>query len=1014
MRPQKLTVQAFGPFAKTEVIDFSILGDNPLFLINGPTGAGKSALLDAMCFALYGQTSGKERDAQEMRCDLAAESLLTQVILEFSIGSRFFQIIRSPTQYKLKSRGDGFTKHQTTAEFWQIRPDKTLLVAKSAMEANRISEQLTGLCVEQFRQVMILPQGKFRDFLMADSNQRELIFSRLFQTQIYKKIEEALKAQSSSIRVGMLALTNQTTGLLNSIKMTQEDELIAQLDAIKTQITMALNHKNIALDALRYSEKTLERSRIIDKTLIALELSHKARVSLESQSAHMDSHRIRLERGLSANNISHRHKKLDDLREELQENKQRVINYTSEASEYEYQFVEAQNQLEQLQPTYDDQDSRKQKLTQLINLKPLIEQWEKSTTATLLASQLVDKSKNKLLQKQSELEVANTQLVSFLDKQSQVDEALECVQEKQEHCRELVSKLDQRIRFETLIHRQSNLQLELAGRQESLRLTQSRCDAQVLCVKNMELNWHRQQAASLAFDLKKGKACPVCGNIDHPLPATLDGGSLLVSKDEIEDAKSILQTIQSSTNQALNFVTASATELATIGEMVDELKVGVACSEKAKLELELKNIRLELESLNKLASEQQQNKSQLNYMQKSQKTLNEALFQLRDKLQDETQKHLLIQQEQGQLEASLPNSYRQLGIIEKEMTKLTNEINSVAENFEQCQARLNRSHLMQVELNTKLEVQKNQQQRVGDQLNRAEFLWKTQLKDNNFSTEAEYVSALMSIEDKVCLETKLADYLVSITDCNARIDQLSQQVIGESKPNIGELEDLLVCNQQRAQEASEKWRKLDNRHQLLTSIQQQLIKINKKSHIFDEQYQLVGTLSELTSGQSANKVSLQRFVLSNLLDEVLVEASQRLQSMSNGRYVLVRKEDRTKGNKASGLELEVEDAHTGKYRSVSSLSGGESFLASLSLALGLSELVQSYAGGIQLDTLFIDEGFGNLDQNSLDLAIRALLDLQSNGKMIGIVSHVRELREQITLRIDVISSRSGSKVEIAI
>ena len=189
-----------------------------------------------------------------------------------------------------------------------------------------------------------------------------------------------------------------------------------------------------------------------------------------------------------------------------------------------------------------------------------------------------------------------------------------------------------------------------------------------------------------------------------------------------------------------------------------------------------------------------------------------------------------------------------------------------------------------------------------------------------------------------------------------------------------------------------------------------LFRSHEKNKELEAQYRIYGTLSDVANGQTGNRISLQRFVLSVLLDDVLIQASQRLHIMSNGRYQLVRKEDRTRGNRASGLDLEVEDGYTGKNRSVATLSGGESFMAALSLALGLSDVVQSYAGGIKLDTLFIDEGFGSLDPESLDLAIRTLIDLQATGRMIGIISHVSELKEQMALRLDVISSKNGSSI----
>ena len=205
---------------------------------------------------------------------------------------------------------------------------------------------------------------------------------------------------------------------------------------------------------------------------------------------------------------------------------------------------------------------------------------------------------------------------------------------------------------------------------------------------------------------------------------------------------------------------------------------------------------------------------------------------------------------------------------------------------------------------------------------------------------------------------------------------------------------------------------MEERKNQLVSVQKKLVEAHKKNEELEKQYKTVGTLYEVSNGLTGDKVSLQRFVLSVLLDDVLIQASQRLLLMSKGRYQLIRKEERAKGNKASGLELEVDDAYTGKSRPVATLSGGESFMAALSLALGLSDVVQSYSGGIKLDTLFIDEGFGSLDPESLDLAVRTLIDLQSTGRMIGIISHVTELKSQMGLRIDVKTGRAGSEISV--
>lgn len=228
------------------------------------------------------------------------------------------------------------------------------------------------------------------------------------------------------------------------------------------------------------------------------------------------------------------------------------------------------------------------------------------------------------------------------------------------------------------------------------------------------------------------------------------------------------------------------------------------------------------------------------------------------------------------------------------------------------------------------------------------------------------------------------------------------------------LEQQKMDAEQVMQQALAQWQKVSARAAQLSQTQEQLKALDLKAGALEQQYAVVGTLADVANGNTGNKISLQRFVLSVLLDDVLLEASHRLQLMSKGRYRLLRKEERAKGNKASGLELEVEDAYTAKVRSVATLSGGESFMAALSMALGLSDVVQAYAGGIKLDTLFIDEGFGSLDQDSLELAIRTLMDLQSAGRMVGVISHVTEMKEQIASRIDILKSAEGSEIKLVL
>ena len=264
------------------------------------------------------------------------------------------------------------------------------------------------------------------------------------------------------------------------------------------------------------------------------------------------------------------------------------------------------------------------------------------------------------------------------------------------------------------------------------------------------------------------------------------------------------------------------------------------------------------------------------------------------------------------------------------------------------------------------------------------------------------------------LASEIEAYQQQCALIQAQSEQLTLKLKDKVPPDSTKLAAELEMAQQALHTAEHTWQQLHTRAALLLQTQTQLNIADTKAKSLEDEYAVIGTLADVANGNTGNKISLQRFVLSVLLDDVLLEASHRLHLMSKGRYRLLRKEDRAKGNKASGLELEVEDAYTSKVRPVATLSGGESFMAALSMALGLSDVVQAYAGGIKLDTLFIDEGFGSLDQDSLELAIRTLMDLQSSGRMIGVISHVSEMKEQINTRIDIHKTSHGSEMVVVL
>ena len=374
-----------------------------------------------------------------------------------------------------------------------------------------------------------------------------------------------------------------------------------------------------------------------------------------------------------------------------------------------------------------------------------------------------------------------------------------------------------------------------------------------------------------------------------------------------------------------------------------------------------------------------------------------------------------LQTRKTELEAAqkeLPDEYRESGKLESDIgaseASLSDLVKQIA-TAQQAYADAGKQHSSVEASLQALKVRLKAAQQSGKN---SEKQWQAVLETSAFSTFAAFQQADLSTEEQELLKVEVERFKTQQQTLQGAIQEREKSLAGKSQPNLAELQLALDKALELKNQADQVYQALDKHLNRLQEAKKSYEKLAAKQQAYEQEYKTIGTLSNVANGNTGNKISLQRFVLGVLLDDVLLAASSRLTRMSKGRYNLIRKEDRAKGNKASGLEMEVEDTYTGKVRAVSTLSGGESFLASLSLALGLSDVVQAYAGGIRLETLFIDEGFGSLDSDTLDLAIKTLIDLRNTGRMVGIISHVTELKEQIHMRLDVVSGRQGSRIEL--
>ncbi|MDA0148187.1 AAA family ATPase [Vibrio sp. LaRot3] len=1010
MTPLKLTIQAFGPFAGKERIDFTALGHAPLFLINGPTGSGKSSILDAICFALYGETTGSERTGDQMRCDHASADALAEVSFDFSLGQNQYRVVRSPEQQVPKKRGEGTTKKAHNAILFQLVDGEEQLIANKPTPVAKAVVELIGLDVKQFRQVMVLPQGKFRELLIANSKEREQIFGQLFQTHIYVAIERALFEKAAHIRRSKDEFDNQIKGALDVASVATEDELKQQLQDLAPQLEQAEFATSSKAKVLEQAKATHKSASDLQAKFVRREQLSQQVQQLQDKQPEMDSLALQRKHALAAQELKLPYNtKLQCAQTLKQLDLQTQQAAATVVTQREAQ-QSAQAKLEQATQSVQAVPTLQQQLFNLQEVAKRLAERDKQQAHLVTAQNAC---------KQSELDVNQvTQQLEQLDRQIKAQQTH--LQTSKEQMAALPAMVQQRVAIEKQIHacnelantQQAAQQLQQIHQQKQgeYQLAVQQTEAAKRSADQLEYTWHSAQAAVLAQTLQLGQPCPVCGSKEHPNPAEF--AQQVITKQQVDDARAEQQLRLNQQEQASQALQQAQMDVAKVEQAVkgwqQQLSDGAKSIEQwqqelAQLMVEINKLeQLNIEQINAQlnSSEQQfsQLKSQLVMSEKKQVEDKQRLASVESALNTLMQDVELSQQDSQYVQAEQQKTQQQILSLQ--------QAESVAKTaYEQAQSQLITSQTQADAFNKQLQEAKHK-----DEI--AQQAWQQALSDSQFDDEQGLVDAELSQSQMEQIEQQLQQYAEQLASLKGAFSALEQDLVDQQSPNLEVLEQAVVVAQQEHQQALNMLTQFKSQYDNLHKVELRLTELYKQNQALEQEYQVIGTLSDIANGRTGAKVSLHRFVLGVLLDDVLIQASQRLRKMSKGRYELRRKEERAKGNAGSGLDLLVEDGYSGKLRDVATLSGGESFMAALALALGLSDVVQSYSGGIRLDTLFIDEGFGSLDPESLDLAIQTLIDLQQGGRTIGLISHVSELKEQMSLRVDVTADRSGSRISL--
>ncbi|WP_066396987.1 AAA family ATPase [Neobacillus mesonae] len=1040
MRPLRLTMQAFGPYAETECIDFTKLGNRTMFVISGKTGSGKTTIFDAISYAIYGKASGEDRNGPELRSQFASDDLVTEVSLDFSLRDQVYSITRSPQQLKKKEKGDGYTQIGAKAEVYSWGPDgeRKLLASKITDVEEKIKEIML-IDANQFRQILMIPQGEFRKLLTSDSKDKEVILQRLFHTQMYKMVEDKLKEESTELKKTVEAQVQSRNEAIRRIHAVTNEELREYLeaDSVNDTIIMPLLLEEITglaeliekLDGQLKEHTGLQdklKNQLFEAETILKQLQTREelkvqKTQLDSQSEIFVEKEKQIQRAQKAallakqEELCHRLKReADQAEHNVQTIKEAIEKLNELGAEYNKQLQHEHDRETERQTALD-------KINRLVGMKEDVYSFASLVKETTSLESALNKVKNNHSQTEKNLAGLEERLLLLQQRKAEIEKGQLLYVENERKIEKLQTELERLDKFQLLQvrYKKAKQDFETSGGRFENTLARLK-DAKAL-VEDLERKWLNGQAALLAATLQAGEACPVCGSEHHPSPAVDHGGSI-PNEDDLKAAKAQAVKLEEekSADETKLYQCQSAEKMQreALAELLAEIRVhrpDFAETDAISLKTEISSAKNNLVAAQRKLAEQinqlEEIKLELEKRDSDKHELQRLLQQLASDVTELTVQFTEKKTNLSRMMKLIPENLRTVTEYERTLFELKDMYALMVKQLEDAEKRIQGVKEKQAAAAARLiDAEKfftDKQQELAFERD----TFKNKLTEQGFENYTVYHGSKLMEGEIQKLEAEIRGYREELRSVSDRLAELTEMLKEVKTPDMEGLQQELGKLENEIGDLSGRRTDLFVKKRDNEEIFKRVEQLNDSMKALEERYKLIGHLYEITKGQNSFRITFERYVLAAFLDDILREANVRLRKMTSGRFQLLRKTDRAKGNAQSGLELLVFDQYTGQERHVKTLSGGESFKASLSLALGLADVVQNYAGGVSLETMFIDEGFGTLDPESLDQAIEALMDIQNSGRLVGIISHVPELKERIDARLEVIAGQTGSRTE---
>ncbi|PEQ48623.1 exonuclease [Bacillus cereus] len=1020
MRPIQLIMTAFGPYKQKEVIDFDDLGEHRIFAISGNTGAGKTTIFDAICYVLYGEASGEERsDTSMLRSQFADDNTYTSVELTFQLKGKRYEIKR---QLGHKKQGNKTITGHAVELYEVIDEEKVPAVDRfHVTDVNKKVEDLIGLSKHQFSQIVMLPQGEFRKLLTSETENKEEILRRIFKTDRYKLMRELLDQKRKQwkdilqekqkerelyfrnvfklpIRDGALLETLVEREHVNTHQVVEALE--QETAAYKAEVEQLQVEQDVQTKQLKDAETRFHAAKSVNEKFIDLQQKNEKYNTLQENRPVIEMKETSFKRAEQAKRLL----PFEQWYEEAMQNEQKAESLLKQIiakkENITNSFELAQEKYEVVKNKEPEREDAKKLVQRLEELQPIIASLAEKQLNLQNAEIQIGKLKESMQNLDRQIDEHTNQKQLMSGELQQLERALE----------QYVAKVEEltNMREDAKVLKQAyDVWQEKQKFEQEKEAAYHKMQLAVNAYENMERRWLSEQAGILALHLHDGESCPVCGSAEHPKKATEQSDAIDEKElNDLRDKKNVAEKLHVQLEEKWNFYQLQ------YEQVIEEVKQrGYRSEELAETYSALvqkgKQLVTEVNTLK--ASEETRKQTAVNI-----KSIEEKIDALqKQKREVETEQHR-IEMDCMQLRTSyehdkknIPENLQTVPAWKVQFDQAMHELRLMEGEWKKVQEAY--QHWQNENIRIQAEQEGASTQFESAKLKKEETFTRfmKELEQSGFTDQSTYKEAKLSDAEMEMIQKEIQSYYSSLEVLAKQIEELHAEVKDKEYMDITVLGEHIQELEINLDIIKEKRQRAQNAVTYISDLHENIKRIDEQIHEEEKAFQELVDLYEVMKGDNESRISFERYILIEYLEQIVQIANERLRKLSNGQFYLKRSERVEKRNRQSGLGLDVYDAYTGQTRDVKTLSGGEKFNASLCLALGMADVIQAYEGGISIETMFIDEGFGSLDEESLTKAVDALIDLQKSGRFIGVISHVQELKNAMPAVLEVTKQKDG-------